>query len=146
MKQNTVRNLVLSHKDSQFWNDTHSKSLRNFQTVFRNTFRNLTVFFQVSNETFSAKSSMIYKICCYIFGQLAFRSVQQSFKHIRSKTRKLLYLNDASNDPVAMEMEETIDAYLRKSLNRYDLSSNVQVRRLLIRNSESNLNVLAIFT
>ena len=59
--------------------------------------------------------------------------------------RKLLYLNDASNDQVAMEMEETIDAYLRKSLNRYDLSSNVQVGRVLIRTSELMLNVLAVF-
>ena len=70
--------------------------------------------------------------------------MQQSFKHIRSKARKLLYLNDASNDPVAMEMEETIDAYLRKSLNRYDLSSNVQVRRVLIRNSEPKFNKFVI--
>ena len=60
--------------------------------------------------------------------------------------RKLLYLNDASNDPVAMEMEETIDAYLRKSLDRYDLSSNVQVTSVLITNSNPTLKILAMFT
>ncbi len=60
--------------------------------------------------------------------QLSFRSAQQTLRQIRGKTRRLLYLSDTATDPVAAEMEETIDAYLRRSLTKYDISANVQVR------------------
>ncbi len=61
------------------------------------------------------------------FFQLAFRSTQHTLRQTRNKVRKTLYLNNSERNPVAQEMEETIDVYLRKSADKFDISNNIQV-------------------
>ncbi len=52
--------------------------------------------------------------------------------------RKTLYLtsserNPVERNPVAQEMEETVDVYLRKSADKFDISNNVQVLLLTVK-------------
>lgn len=60
---------------------------------------------------------------------LAFRSVQQMYKHIKSKLRGMMGLQASSYsdlDSLAEEVEATMMAYLRKTVDKYDLTTNVQ--------------------
>ena len=52
------------------------------------------------------------------------------FKHIKSKLRGMLGVPGSSYnelDPLAEEVEATMMEYLRKSVDKYDLTHNVQV-------------------
>lgn len=63
--------------------------------------------------------------------QLAFRSVQHSLRQLRARLRHLLFLPDPRSsiraDPLSQEMEETITIYLKKTLDKYDCTTNIEV-------------------
>ena len=66
--------------------------------------------------------------------QLAFRSAQQNQRQLRHKVRRLLCIpenkNSTDSDPMASmgrELDDMITIYLRKSVEKFDLSICVDV-------------------
>lgn len=63
--------------------------------------------------------------------QLAFRSIQKSLHDVRSQYRQLLGLSDSSpggsTDALVNEVERTVSLYLRKTVDRRNVSHDVKV-------------------
>jgi hypothetical protein len=61
----------------------------------------------------------------YLLLKLAFRHAQNHAKEIRNKIKQILQL---TNDKSSIVLEETIEKYLRTTIQKYDVAKIILVR------------------
>jgi hypothetical protein len=73
------------------------------------------------------RKSSLKKLKFFYFVKLAFRHAQNQAKDIRNKIKQILQL---TNDKSSVVIEETIEKYLRTTIQKYDVGKITFVRKL----------------